>query len=143
MEPIPCLHCGIYFIPRNRCQGHCSKKVCQKARKATWQRFKMKTDPDYRSQQKLSNQKWLESNPDYWIQYRHRHPEKVIRNRALQHIRNRRQRKLAQCHSPLIAKMDARNPIQYQLVGQFYMVPLIAKMDVRKVYIFTISTGYG
>lgn len=143
MEPTPCVHCGTYFIPRNRCQGHCATKVCQKARKAAWQRFKMKTDSDYRYQQRLSHQKWLQNNPNYWKDYRHRNPEKTIRNRALQNIRNRRKRKPDKTRSSLIAKMDARKPIEYQLVGQFYLVPVIAKMDVSKVHIYTTSTGYG
>lgn len=143
MEPIPCVHCGTYFIARNRCQGHCSEKVCQKARKAAWQRFKIKTDEHYRYQQRLSHQKWLENTPHYWKDYRRRHPEKTERNRALQHIRNRRRCKSTQNQTDLIAKMDARKPIQYQLVGQFYLVPLIAKMDVSKVHIYTTSSGYG
>jgi hypothetical protein len=43
----------------------------------------------------------------------------------------------------VIAKMDARKPSKYQLVGQFYLVPVIAKMDVSKVHIYTTSSGYG
>lgn len=143
MEPIPCLHCSTYFIPRNRRQGHCATKVCQRARKAAWQRSKMKTDPDYRSQQRLSHQKWLDNTPDYWKDYRGRHPEKTVRNRVLQNIRNRRKRKLDQPESSMIAKMDARKPSKYQLVGQFYLVPVIANMDVSKVHIYTTSSGYG
>jgi hypothetical protein len=103
----------------------------------------MKTDPEYRTQQKLSHQKWLRNNPDYWKRYRERNPEKTERNRALQHIRNRRKRRSYQHASQdLIAKMDARNPIECQLVGQFYLVPVIAKMDVRKVNIYSTAKGY-
>jgi hypothetical protein len=39
----------------------------------------------------------------------------------------------------LIAKMDARKPYHFNLVGQFYLVPVIAKMDVSKVNIYGVS----
>lgn len=143
MEQIPCVHCGIFFTPRNRNQNYCPASDCQRARKAAWQRFKMKTDPDYRTQQKLSHQKWLLNNPTYWKRYRRRKPDKTERNRALQHIRNRRNRQPGQAHSHrMIAKMDARKSCYLDLVGQFYMVPVIGKMDVSKVNIYTISNGY-
>jgi hypothetical protein len=96
----------------------------------------MKTDSDYRTQQRLSQQKWLQNHPDYWRRYRQRNPDKTERNRALQHIRNRRRQKPA---GDLIAKMDARKFCHFELMGQFYLVPLIAKMDVSKVNIYTIT----
>jgi hypothetical protein len=42
----------------------------------------------------------------------------------------------------VIAKMDVRKSYDFDLLGQFYLVPVIAKMDVRKVNIYTISKGY-
>jgi hypothetical protein len=139
MEKIPCVHCGTFFIPRNREQNYCKASDCQRARKAAWQRFKMRTDTDYRAQQKLSQQKWLKNNPGYWKEYRRRNPDKTVRNRALQHIRNRRIRRDGR---EAIAKMDARKPNHFDLVGQFYLVPVIAKMDASQVNIYTISSGY-
>jgi transposase len=87
MEPIPCLGCSTFFIPRNKCQTHCSAPDCQRARKALWQRQKLATDHEYAQSQKLSNNKWLASNPDYWKDYRFRNPKKAARNRVLQNIR--------------------------------------------------------
>jgi len=146
MEPIPCVNCGTFFIPRNCKQNYCTKAECQRARKAAWQRYKLKYDDDYRTQQHLSQQKWLQTNPGYYRSYRRRNPDKVKRNRALQTIRNRRKR---HCHSrknladnALIAKMDARKFCHFNMVGQFYLVPVIAKMDVSKVNIYTISNRY-
>ena len=143
MEPIPCVSCGIFFIPRNRKQNYCREPGCQRARKAAWQRFKLKSDDDYRTQQHLSHQKWLQTNPDYYRSYRRRNPDKVQRNRALQIIRNRRSRSRIRDASrpddPLIAKMDTRKCNHFNLAGQFYLVPVIAKMDLRKVNIYTIS----
>ena len=143
MEEIPCVHCGTFFIPRNRAQNYCTEGDCQRARKAAWQRYKMKTDVDYRTQQQLSNEKWVNKTPGYWTKYRQRNPDKAERNRALQHIRNRRNRQTDQDPAcPVIAKMDARKSYDFDLLGQFYLVPVIAKMDVSKVNIYIISKGY-
>ncbi len=143
MEQVPCVHCGKFFIPRNRKQNYGTEPDCQRARKAAWQRYKMKTDADYRTQQQLSNQKWVNKAPGYWTRYRQRNPDKAERNRILQHIRNRRNRQTDQDPAcPVIAKMDARKPYDFDLLGQFYLVPVIAKMDVSKVNIYIISKGY-
>jgi len=139
MEPVPCFHCATMFIPRNRKQYCCSRPECQKARKANWQRIKMKTDPDYRTAQKLSNQKWAAKSPGYWKIYRDKNPEKAERNRMLQVIRNRRRSDNKKSDDNSIAKMDARINMDFQPVGQFWLVPLIAKMDATKVNIYTIT----
>ncbi len=146
MEQIPCIHCMEFFTPRNRKQNCCTTPKCQRARKATWQRTKMHNDPDYRAEQKLSQKKWILANPDYWKKYRIKHPEKAQRNRELQLIRNRRRTKQLNLNvkmdTSLIAKMDARKSNEFNLIGQFWLVPVIAKMDVRKVNIYTITDGY-
>jgi len=143
MDEIPCVHCGKFFIPRNRDQNYCTEADCQRARKAAWQRYKMKTDVDYRTQQQLSNEKWVNKTPGYWARYRQQNPDKAERNRALQHIRNRRNRQSDQDPGfAVIAKMDARKSYDFDLLGQFYLVPVIAKMDVSKVNIYIISKGY-
>ena len=143
MDPIPCVHCSKFFIPRNQKQNYCIEPPCQRARKAAWQRYKMKTDADYRTQQKLSNEKWVNNTPGYWTRYRQRNADKAERNRILQHARNHRNRQTHQDpKTPVIAKMDVRKSYDFDLLGQFYLVPVIAKMDVRKVNIYTISRGY-
>ena len=112
-------------------------------RKASWQRYKIKTDADYRTQQKLSHQKWVGNAAGYWKRYRQRHSDKAERNRTLQHIRNRRRRQPAKpLPAAMIAKMDARKFCHFNMVGQFYLVPLIAKMEVSRVNIYKISDCY-
>jgi hypothetical protein len=143
MDEIPCVHCGKFFIPRNRSQNYCTEAGCQRARKAACQRYKMKIDVDYRTQQQLSNEKWVNKTPGYWTRYRQRNPDKAERNRILQHVRNRRNRQTDQDPAcPVIAKMDVRKSYDFDLLGQFYLVPVIAKMDVSKVNIYIISKGY-
>ncbi len=92
MKPIPCLNCQIFFTPRNCKQNYCSDPKCQRARKALWQKEKMAADSEYRKGQRLSQEKWLQNNPDYYENYRQNNPEKTQRNRCLQRIRNQRKR---------------------------------------------------
>ena len=60
----------------------------------------------------------------------------------LQSIRNRRRRKAGDRTPDAvdpIAKMDASKVKQLPAVGQYMLVPLIAKMDALKVNMFVIS----
>jgi len=142
MEPITCAHCAKVFTPRNRSQSYCSDPECQRARKAAWQRIKFKTDPEYRAEKKRSQQKWLANHPGYWKDYRKRHPEKALRNRILQTLRNRKRYRSAMAETDPIAKIDASNPLEFKPIGQFLLVPLIAKMDATKVNMYTIPESF-
>jgi hypothetical protein len=62
MESIPCQCCDVFFIPRNKLQIFCSSPGCQRARKALWQKRKIATDSEYKKDQDLANQKWLQNN---------------------------------------------------------------------------------
>jgi hypothetical protein len=138
MEVI-CSGCGRSFIrsPRHPDQSYCSRAECQRKRKARWQKQKMTTDEHYRLNQRTSQDNWIRKNPGYWKRYRQSKPEQVQRNRLMQMIRNRRWR------SPqLIAKMDASEMRKIRPYGQFYLVPMIAKMDALKVNIYGISASY-
>jgi hypothetical protein len=147
MKKIPCCHCGRYFIPdpRQKNQRYCREKKCQRARKSSWQRGRMKSDPIYRANQKQSQADWLSNNVDYWKRYRAEHPEQADRNRALQKVRNRhhRFRSAVKMDTSEIAKMDASKPGKSSagscLPGSFWLVPSIAKMDAIKVYLHLIS----
>jgi hypothetical protein len=122
------------------------KPPCRCAKKAAWKRTKMKTDPKFRQDQRLSNQKWAQNNPGYWSRYRKRHPEKAEKNRILQKIRNKRRNlKRQRCagNDPvLIAKVDASKSKNISMVGQFWLVPMIAKVDALKVNIVEIPEPY-
>lgn len=144
MEQIPCCCCGDFFIPspRHKNQTYCLKPACRRARKASWKRNKMQTDTDYRYNHKLSNRTWAKSNPSYWKEYRRRHPEYVARNRILQSVRNRRCRGQPDVGNNLIAKVDASIFCKNRMLGQFYLVPVIAKVDALKVNIYDITSPY-
>ncbi len=150
MKKVTCINCSQEFIqsPRHKNQCYCKKQGCQKAKKADWQRRKIKTDLEYKASQKLSQRKWLKANPDYWKKYRESNSEKAERNRLLQRLRNKQ--RSAQTSdtngdiAPMIAKMDASKSIKttkLRAIGQYWMVPVIAKMDALKVNIVVIPTG--
>ncbi len=142
MEEIVCCSCGDVFerSVRHKNQCYCPKPECQRARKAAWKRYKMHTDPDYKFNQTLSNKKWVKAHPGYWKAYRQKHPEKAERNRMLQSIRNRRRSSKPKNRSDdeLIAKVDASIINNFKVVGQYWLVPVIAKVDALKVNIFDI-----
>lgn len=111
---------------------------CRRARKAAWKKAKMRTDPEFKENQQISNKKWAAAHPGYWKQYRLDHPEKAERNRVLQTLRNRKRR--GKPHT--IAKVDASKPNKFHMVGQYWLVPLIAKVDALKVNIVEIPDRY-
>jgi len=158
MEEVSCSHCGAYFIPdpRQKNPKYCRKPSCQRARKAVWQREKMRCDRDYQANQKRCQQDWCKANPGYWKRYREEHPKQAERNRVLQRVRNRKLRAQAgvgqgypsaeravKMDASLIAKMDALKSSgtsgKTSFSGQFWLVPMIAKMDALKVNIYEIT----
>jgi hypothetical protein len=147
MEKVSCRHCGGYFVPdpRQKHPQYCGQAACQRARKAAWQREKIRGDPDYRANQKQCRQDWCKAHPDYWKIYRQKHPDQARRNRDLQRVRNARGRSRGDptgTKGSLIAKMDAsKSPgtsVRTSFSGQFWLVPMIAKMDALKVNIYMI-----
>jgi hypothetical protein len=147
MEQIPCFYCGGFFdpSPRHKNQSACKKVKCQRAKKAAWQRHRIKTDLIYAANQKSSQQQWINSNPGYWKKYRKKNPEKAERNRITQAMRNRKARSspdATKMDPALIAKMDALKSDNFQILGQFWLLPVIAKMDALKVNIIKIPICY-
>ena len=143
MEAVLCVYCGDLFdpSPRHKSQIACRKQECQRAKKAEWQRQEMKIDPVYWESQRISQKQWARANPGYWKKYRKDHPEKARRNRILQTLRNKKARSIDLDHS-LIAKMDASKGDNFQPLGQFWLIPVIAKMDALKVNITKIPICY-
>jgi len=103
----------------------------------------MRTDFAYKTSQQISQKQWARANPGYWKTYRKNHPEKAERNSILQAIRNRKARsKDKKMDTPVIAKMDASKGDVFQPLGQFWLIPVIAKMDSLKVNIVKVPICY-
>jgi len=128
MNKVRCAHCGCRFVPNPRVknQRYCGSIQCQRARKTSWQRQKLATDPDYQANKKEGQRAWQIRNPGYWQNWRLRHPEYVERNRMLQRERRGRNKRE-------VAKMDASEPLSVIKTGSYYIVPesvgVVAKMD--------------
>lgn len=129
-----CRHCHTIFLPNPRIknQTYCNNPQCQRARKALWQKQKMRQDPDYLENHLEAQKNWLKDNPGYWKAYRAGHPSYVETNRLNQKKRDRKSR-LAH-----LAKMDALRPHSFVKPGSYFLVPDLAKMDTSAQKIFII-----
>lgn len=132
--------------PRNSSHSYCSRKICQRARKAKWQRKKRAGDHDYLKNQADAQARWAANNPGYWKRYRAAHPEYENRNREKQKQRDGRNRSKTEA-SILgdLAKMDASSADSNIKTGTYRLIPIhgdvLAKMDAITIEIRTISSG--
>ena len=71
--------------------------------------------------------------------------KKTDRNRSLQKIRNMKNRGDQISSKVLktigIAKMDASKPSKYNISGQYWLVPAVAKMDAVKIFIASVPVN--
>ena len=60
MNKKKCAYCNKSFIPsfRHPNQKFCLRDSCKKSKKAQYQREKIKTDADYKANQKDANKRW-------------------------------------------------------------------------------------
>jgi hypothetical protein len=125
MERRQCIHCRTRFTPlRNPNQYYCSKPACQKKRRYRYKRKKLKSDADYKDNQREAQRRWSKTHPEYWKKYRARKPGYVKANRLAQQGRNgHRSCQKAQAEpSEVIAKITPLIPetlylsVCYQLV---------------------------
>ena len=136
-KPFICQGCGQEKQANLRLkgnQGFCGEPRCQRARKAQWQKTKMKTDAVYRAQELDCLREWRRKRPlhRYQSEYRETHPEYVAENRRKQRIRNWKRHR--QNEAEMIVKMDALSKIKS---NTYVMRPLacekIVKMDALVV----------
>ena len=132
--------------PRVKNQYYCGAKSCQQVRKNKWQREKLQTDPDYRTDKREMQQSWRSRNSDYWKRYRDKNPDYCERNCRLQRERDKKR-----CPDAIIPASDTRHlaktdPLsQYlnQTTISYYIYPVgsdLAKRDALEVKIIPIST---
>lgn len=135
-------NCRRVFVPDPRVKNHryCRRQECQRLRRRRWQREKMRTDPDYCKNQQESRTSWTEKHPDYYRKYRAKNPDYVIRNRALQRLRDQKRR-----DRDNLAKMDASNGIYPVKPGCYHLIPArsdLAKMDSISHQYLLIPSSY-
>lgn len=142
-----CEHCKEPFsrYKNRKNQNYCSKKECQKARKTKWKREKAKKDKSFRHYTRQVNRDWRAKSAGYYKEYRQRNPQKAERNRILQRVRNEKRKTKAQKEmekvdaSKLIAKVDVLKTNNHEVYNEFWLVPVIAKVDVLKAHILLRS----
>ena len=148
-----CIICGKFINQspkrgRGRLKEICDDIACKRKRKRDWQASKLRTDPDYRANQKAAQKQWNDTHPDYWKNYRSTHKEYTESNRQQQRLRSGRKRDLqkgADSGSP-IAKMDEL-PLQAigtKVVesGRYFLRRVfdgVAKMDELEVELVLIQ----
>ena len=121
--------------PQNPDQQYCSRQSCQNERRRRWRRAKLRSDPVYRDNQRDSNKRWLANLPGYYQDYRARHPDYVVRNRALQKDRDRLKRDLATVTrtGAVLAKSDAC-PSVSELIPVYYELLPVKPANLAKRY---------
>ena len=133
--------------PRVKNQKYCGTKACQQARKNKWQRKKLQTDSDYRTDKREMQQSWRARNSDYWKRYRDKNPDYCERNCRLQRERDKKH-----CPDAVIpasdtghlAKTDTLSQYLNQTTTSYYICPVgsdLAKRDALEVKIVPVSTG--
>lgn len=73
-----CIICGKWYIPCRNTWKHqkcCGNKKCVKELKSRANKSWCKRHPGYAKSRKLKVQAWAKSYPNYWSDYRRRHPE--------------------------------------------------------------------
>ena len=143
-----CRCCGCWFMPRANVpdQQYCSRRTCQNARRQRWRKQKLLSDADYKANQYDAQRRWLEKNPDYWMQYRATHPAYRRRNRQLQIERNKKRSLVRMDADSLIAKRYALEAQSDIISGIYRMIPvegaMIAKSDAYLVRLNLITGSY-
>ena len=137
MDRKRCRHCQSIFLPdpRVKNQEYCNRPECRQAKKALWQREKMRRDPDYQADHRDAQKNWLKHHPDYWKTYRARHPSYVQTNKQKQKKRDHKRR------LKNLAKMDSIMPLSFIKLGTYFISPDLAKMDAKGQKIFIIPAS--
>jgi hypothetical protein len=146
-----CTCCGrrLEWRPQNPRQRYCRRAICQNERRRRWRKAKLKADLDYRNNQRDSQRSWLEKHPNYWVDWRSRHPEYVARNRELQKARDRVKAELAAVTrtGAVLAKSDACPDKSDEISVVYELLPAkaaeLAKSDASRRIFRLIPIRYS
>ena len=149
MKKRRCASCRKLFHPRAQSpeQKFCTSAECQRERKRRWQKARRASDPDYRDNDIQANRLWRRQHPEYWREYRRKHPQSVIQNRDKQRERDRARRlqPLQSSTPPELANEDASTPLFPLQTGTYRMIPVtggeLANVDACLVKIALLSGG--
>lgn len=123
---IRCKHCGrrIFKNPRiKKGQRYCGSGACQRARKNTWEREKIKKDEHYHVHRQETKRRSQKQRQGYLQQrdYRETHPEYVKTNRENQ-VKRHENTKIIVSGSPIV-KTDALITEWLIPIGFYELIP--------------------
>jgi len=149
-----CRCCQRICSARVKNQKYCSEEQCQRARRNAWYREKRASDPDYRSNQRASNQAWLASKGGaaaYFREYRKRRKLEAAKSAETdQEKRSQVSKDDTELGSEIkhlrkSAKLDVAFSKKPFKSGRYIMIPAhaktTAKLDSILVEISKISSG--
>jgi hypothetical protein len=130
-----CRYCQQIFQPSiyRPEQSVCSQPACQRQRRTDYQRERIRNDSAYAEDVRASQRKWLAAHPEYWKQYRKRHPESVKRNRQQQQQRDRKRRVVN------LAKMNLALDLKHEASEVWFVGPVVkdlAKNNLAQSKVF-------
>lgn len=137
--------CGVLFTPCPQVPGqrYCSQKACQQVRRNEWNQKELVANTAYRKERQADNECWMKSTPNYWKEYRARHPNYAQKNREQQKLRDQKRRKTLS--KPVLAKTDESFPVPPVITGRYKLIPVhsnvLAKTDEYIVEIEAITDG--
>jgi len=135
--------CGVLFTPCPQVPGqrYCSRKECQQVRRNEWNQKKLVANTAYREERQADHECWIRNNPNYWKDYRARHPEYAQKNCEQQKLRDQKRRKTSS--EPVLAKTDESIPVPPVITGRYKLIPVhsgvLAKTDEYIVEIAAIT----
>jgi hypothetical protein len=137
-----CRYCQQIFQPSiyRPQQRVCSQPECQRQRRRDYHRERIRNDPAYAGDVRASQKKWRQAHPEYWKQYRQRHPESAARNRNQQRQRDRKRRllHLAKNNFALDLKHEAR---EVWLIGPGIKDLAKNNLALAKIFIYQPVTA--
>jgi hypothetical protein len=89
-----CRYCQQFFRPSiyRPQQRVCNQPQCQRQRRSDYHRERVRRDAAYAEDVRASQKKWRQAHPNYWKQYRDKHPEAADQNRKHQRHRDQKRR---------------------------------------------------
>jgi hypothetical protein len=130
-----CRYCHQIFQPSiyRPQQSVCSRADCQRQRRHDYHRNRIRNDAAYAEDVRASQKKWRAAHPEYWKQYRDRHPESVAKNRKQQHQRDQKRRVVN------LAKMNLAFDLKREASEVWFVGPVVkdlAKNNLARSKVF-------
>lgn len=128
-------HRRVLRRPQNPAQEYCDRRSCQNERRQRWRSAKLRSDPEYRANQRDSQKRWLNTHRGYYRDYRARHPDYVVGNRERQKHRDRLKRDLtAMTRTGAVLAKRYACPRESDVIPVYYELLPVQSANLAKRY---------